>query len=44
MKDNQYLIGNFAPLEDELTAETLSVTGKIPKELDGCLTQLGQIQ
>ena len=41
MIDNQYLAGNFAPLEDELTAETLSVRGKIPKELDGCLARIG---
>lgn len=41
MRDNQYLVGNFAPLEDELTTETLSVTGKIPQELDGCLARIG---
>ena len=34
MRENQYLAGNFAPLDDELTAEALSFTGEIPKELD----------
>ena len=40
MMENQYLTGNFAPLEGKLTAEALPVTGEIPKELDGCIARI----
>jgi carotenoid cleavage dioxygenase-like enzyme len=33
--DNHYLAGNFAPVEQELTAFDLPVTGEIPAELEG---------
>src|SRR5207237_9084199 len=32
---NIYLAGNFAPVSEELTAEDLPVTGRIPEELHG---------
>jgi carotenoid cleavage dioxygenase len=35
--DNPILQGNFAPLDRELTAERLPVTGKLPRELKGRL-------
>jgi carotenoid cleavage dioxygenase-like enzyme len=33
--ENRYLSGNFAPVEQELTAFDLAVTGQIPAELEG---------
>jgi carotenoid cleavage dioxygenase len=33
--DNRYLVGNYAPVEQELTAFDLSVVGQIPVELEG---------
>ncbi|MCI0347539.1 MAG: carotenoid oxygenase family protein, partial [Chloroflexi bacterium] len=33
--ENRYLTGNFAPVETEVTAFDLPVTGTIPVELDG---------
>lgn len=33
--DNQYLAGNMAPVDAELTAFDLPVTGRIPAELEG---------
>src|SRR5436309_843563 len=33
--ENSYLRGNFAPVSDEVTAEDLPVTGRIPEELRG---------
>jgi len=41
MSDNPYLSGNFAPVEDELTASDLKVTGEIPRELSGRLLRIG---
>ena len=41
MTENPYLSGNFAPVDGELTAETLSVTGEIPRELSGRLLRIG---
>ena len=35
--ENRYLVGNFAPISDELTATDLPVAGSIPKELRGRL-------
>ena len=35
MSENAYLSGNFAPVEEEVTAFDLDVTGEIPKELEG---------
>ena len=32
---NQYLEGNFAPVDQELTVTDLAVTGTIPKDLNG---------
>ena len=32
---NRYLAGNFGPVQEELTAFDLPVTGRIPDELDG---------
>ncbi len=39
--NNPYLEGNFAPVEDELTAFDLPVTGEIPAELSGRLLRIG---
>jgi carotenoid cleavage oxygenase len=33
--ENSYLQGNFAPVSEEVTAENLPVTGRIPEELRG---------
>lgn len=41
MSQNPYLSGNFAPLDDELTAFDLPVTGEIPRELNGRLLRIG---
>jgi len=41
MSTNPYLEGNFAPVEDELTAFDLKVTGELPKELDGRFLRIG---
>lgn len=38
---NPYLVGNFAPVPDELTAEDLPVEGSIPPSLDGWLLRNG---
>ena len=39
--ENRYLVGNFAPVSDELTATDLPVAGSIPKELRGRLLRNG---
>jgi carotenoid cleavage dioxygenase len=39
--ENRYLLGNFAPVSDELTATGLPVQGAIPKELRGRLLRNG---
>jgi carotenoid cleavage dioxygenase len=41
MSENPYLSGNFAPVEGELTAFDLPVTGEIPRELAGRLLRIG---
>ena len=41
MGSNPYLAGNFAPVEDELTAYDLPVTGEIPRELVGRFLRIG---
>jgi carotenoid cleavage dioxygenase len=41
MSANPYLEGNFAPVEEELTAFDLPVTGSIPQELEGRLLRIG---
>ncbi len=41
MSENPYLSGNFAPVEEELTAFDLPVTGKIPASLEGRLLRIG---
>lgn len=41
MTHNPYLSGNFAPLDEELTAFDLKVTGEIPRELNGRLLRIG---
>ena len=41
MTENAYLSGNFAPVEEELTAFDLPVTGRIPRELEGRLLRIG---
>ena len=40
MTANPYLAGNFAPLDDEISADELSVTGEIPRELSGRLLRI----
>jgi carotenoid cleavage oxygenase len=39
--ENRYLVGNFAPVSDELAATGLPVQGAIPKELGGRLLRNG---
>jgi carotenoid cleavage oxygenase len=39
--ENRYLVGNFAPVRDELTATDLPVEGAIPSELRGRLLRNG---
>jgi carotenoid cleavage dioxygenase len=41
MTENRYLSGNFAPVDEELTAFDLPVTGSIPRELEGRLLRIG---
>jgi carotenoid cleavage dioxygenase len=41
MSENPYLSGNFAPVEDEVTAFDLDVVGQIPPELSGRLLRIG---
>lgn len=41
MSENPYLSGNFGPVEDELTALDLDVTGEIPRELEGRFMRIG---
>ena len=41
MTENLYLSGNFAPVEGELTAFDLPVTGALPRELEGRLLRIG---
>jgi carotenoid cleavage dioxygenase len=39
--ENQYLVGNFAPVEDELTVTDLPVEGAVPPALRGRLLRIG---
>jgi carotenoid cleavage dioxygenase len=39
--ENRYLLGNFAPVKDELTVTDLPVDGAIPAELNGRLLRNG---
>ena len=39
--DNPYLNGNFAPIEKEVTATDLQVTGELPAELNGRYLRAG---
>ncbi|MFX0574577.1 carotenoid oxygenase family protein [Nocardia nepalensis] len=39
--ENPYLSGNFAPVQREITATELEVTGKIPEHLDGRYLRIG---
>jgi len=41
MTENPYLVENFAPVDTEVTAETLKVSGHIPPELAGQLLRIG---
>ena len=41
MSSNPYLSGNFAPLDGEITALDLPVTGEIPAQLSGRLLRIG---
>lgn len=41
MNSNPYLKGNFAPVEDELSAHDLKVTGEIPAALCGRFLRIG---
>ena len=38
---NPYLTGNFGPVNEEVTAVDLAVTGTLPPELDGRLLRIG---
>lgn len=39
--ENRYLVGNFAPVKDELTAPDLPIEGAVPTELRGRLLRIG---
>ena len=39
--ENRYLVGNFAPVKDELTATDLPVEGSLPTALRGRLLRIG---
>jgi carotenoid cleavage dioxygenase len=39
--ENRYLVGNFAPVKDELTVTDLPIEGAIPNELNGRLLRNG---
>lgn len=39
--ENPFLTGNFAPVDDELSARDLPVTGSLPRELEGMLLRIG---
>lgn len=41
MSENTYLSGNFAPVDAEVTATDLDVTGEVPAELSGRLLRIG---
>ncbi|MFM7369516.1 MAG: carotenoid oxygenase family protein, partial [Sphaerospermopsis kisseleviana] len=38
---NAYLDGNFAPVSQEITAETLKVIGELPPDLSGMFVRNG---
>lgn len=40
-KENFYLSGNYAPIQNEIFVENLKVIGEIPKELNGALYRNG---
>lgn len=39
--ENPYLVGPYAPISGEMTAEQLTVTGTLPPELDGTYMRIG---
>lgn len=39
--ENPFLQGNFAPADEEITADNLTVIGKLPPELDGMYVRNG---
>ena len=39
--ENRYLVGNFAPVREEVDAVDLPVTGTLPRELNGRLLRIG---
>lgn len=41
LKSNPFLMGNFAPITDELNIENLSVIGELPKDLNGIYMRNG---
>lgn len=41
VNDNPYLSGNYAPVDREITAFDLSVTGTVPDHLDGRFLRIG---
>ncbi len=41
MTENQYLSGNFAPVENEHSTRELKITGTLPRELEGRLLRIG---
>ncbi len=40
-KNNPFLSGNFAPVHEEITADSLKVVGKLPPEMDGMFVRNG---
>lgn len=41
MTENPYLRGNFAPVQEEITADGLEVVGELPRELSGIFLRNG---
>ncbi|WP_037321374.1 carotenoid oxygenase family protein [Amycolatopsis orientalis] len=41
MNPNRYVLGNFAPVAEEITAFDLPITGKIPDDLNGRYLRIG---
>jgi carotenoid cleavage dioxygenase-like enzyme len=39
--DSPFLQGNFGPVQEEITADNLTIVGQLPKELDGMYVRTG---
>jgi carotenoid cleavage oxygenase len=41
LTDNPFLMGNYGPVDREVTTGDLPVDGQLPRELDGCYLRIG---